>query len=562
VRLPARRLTRRTGRDDGHPTPDQQAGPHRDEGPDLDDRVIVVPPVRVATAEPPAPADDEQASALVRRYRTSGFVGALLIAVGAYGSGWVSLASGIADLPVISTVRSQPALTFTAKLVMIVGVGLLLQAWLRLGNHIRTRRVVHARALNRLAWWWGVPLALSPVLFSRDVFSYIAQSRLAPQGLDPYVYGTGVYDTFFTDGADWMWKTAPAPYGQFWMGLSSVVYWITHAQALGAMLLFRLLAVAGVVLIAIYLPRMATCCGVDPAKAIWLGVLNPLVLLHFVSSAHNDALMVGLLVMGMTLALERRPVLAVVAVALGGAVKAPAFLGLAFVGIAWAGGSRSTFWQRCLRWAESAAIAAGVLVTLWLATGLGFGWISSLGTPGKVWTWLSPTTGLGITTGNLLSWLGFGYHVEGAVEAWRDVGTVLTVIAVLWLILTGHRRSPARGLGIALLTMVVLGPVVQPWYLLWGLVVLAGAGLSRVGTKVTVLVSIGFVVYSVANSGATVPTYVFLQDGIATLVSCAVVLALLAVSKRSRSLLMDDVEREPDQVDVREPLGSTASRAG
>jgi hypothetical protein len=520
--MPGRRLQRRTGRDD--------------------DRVIVVPPARSVDDPAAAPVPEEQASALVRQFRTSGLVGSLLIAVGAFGSGWVSLASGIASLPGISYVRSQPALTFTSRIVVMVGVGVLTQAWLRLGHQIRTRRVRQPKMLNRLGLWWGVPLALSPVLFSRDVFSYIAQSRLLPNGLDPYVYGTGVYDTFFTDGADWMWKTAPAPYGPLWMGLSTVVYWLTHAQAIAALLLFRLLAVAGVVLIAIYLPRLAACCGVDPAKALWLGVLNPLVLLHFVDSAHNDALMVGLMVMGLTLVLEGRPVLGVVLITLGAAVKAPALLALPFVGIAWAGGSRSTFWQRCLRWAESAAIAVGVFVVLQLVTRLGVGWVSSLSTPGKVRTWLSPTTGLGMTTGNLLSWLGFGYRVDGAVDFWRAVGTVLTVAAVLYLVVTGHRRSPVRGLGLALLALVILGPVVQPWYLLWALVILAGAGLSRIETRAAVLASVFFICYSVANSGATVPTYVFLQDGIATLISILVVLALLVASRRSRAVLLDDIE--------------------
>ncbi len=35
--------------------------------------------------------------------------------------------------------------------------------------------------------------------------------------------------------------------------------------------------------------------------------MNPLVLLLFVLSAHNDALMVGMMIAGLTLVLERRP---------------------------------------------------------------------------------------------------------------------------------------------------------------------------------------------------------------------------------------------------------------
>ena len=494
------------------------------------DRVLILP------ADPPV---EESAALLVAQFKWHGFAGSLLIAVGAFGCGWVSQASGIGDAPGLERIRSSPALTFTSKLVVLVGVAVLLEAWLRLGHHVRTHRITMPTLLTRLAWWWSAPLLFAPVLFSRDVYSYIAQSRLLPNGINPYLYGTGVFDTYFTDGADWMWKTAPAPYGPVWMGLSSLVYKSTGAQPIAALVAFRLLAVAGVVLIAVYLPRLARCCGVDPAKAIWLGVLNPLVFLHFVSAAHNDALMLGLLVAGITYGMERRPLLAVLLVTLAGAVKAPALLGLAFTGIAWAG-PQASFARRVRYWLVSAALAAGLFVLLNLATGLDFGWASTLGTPGRVKTWLSPMTGLGMLTGNLADLVGLGYRVEGAVAFWRGVGTVLTVAVVARLALTGHRRSPARGLALALLAVVMLGPVVQPWYLLWPMVALAGAGLTRGQTRTAVLVTTGFVVYSLANSGSTVPTYVFLSDGIAAMVSVAIVVGLLIASRRSRAILLDD----------------------
>ncbi len=509
--------------------------------------MIVVPdPDRPVPAAPAAvtpgagrPRVVEDGASLVQRFAWSGLVGSVLVALGAYAAGWVSLASGIGTLPILGTIRSNPGYTLIGKLVVIVGVALLVQAWLRLGHVVRTRRVRDGARLNRLALWWGLPMAFAPVLFSRDVYSYIAQSRLLPHGLDPYVYGTGVFDSYFTDGADWIWKTSPAPYGPLWMGLSSGVYRLTGAAAIPSLLLFRLLAIAGVVLIALYLPRLARACGVDEAKAVWLGLLNPLIFLHFVSAAHNDALMVGLLVAGMTYAMQRRPLVALVLVTLAGAVKAPALLGLPFVGIAWAGPD-STFWKRVRLWTVSGLVALGVFLVLNLVTGLGFGWLSSLGTPGQVRTWLSPTTALGMTTGNLLDTLGLGYRVDGAVDAWRDVGAVITVLVIAWLVLTGHRRSPARGLGLSLLTLVLLGPVVQTWYLLWGLVILAGAGLTRNGTRAAVLVSVGFTVFAVANAGSTVPTNIFLADGPVTLLSVAVVAALLLGSRYTRRVLLED----------------------
>ena len=495
---------------------------------------------------PPDEVPEEAASALVTMFKWHGFAGAMLMAVGAYGCGWVSQASGIGDAPGLQQIRSSPALTFISKLVVLVGIALFLQAWLRLGHHVRTHRVTGPTALSRLVWWWSAPLLFAPVLFSRDVYSYIAQSRLLPNGINPYLYGTGVFDTYFTDGADWMWKTSPAPYGPLWMGLSSAVYKTTGAQPIAALLEFRLLAMVGVLLIAVYLPRLARCCGVDPAKAIWLGALNPLLFLHFVSAAHNDSLMLGLLIAGITLAMERRPLAALLLVTFAGAIKAPALVGLAFVGIAWAGPD-SSFRRRVKYWSASAVAAGAIFVVLNLATRLDFGWVSSLGTPGKVRTWLSPMTGLGMLTGNLADLVGLGYRVDGAVAFWRGVGAVLSVALVVWLVLTGHRRQPARGLALALFVMVILGPVVQPWYLLWALIALAGAGLSRGQTRAAVLASTGFVVYSIANSGATVPTYVFLSDGIAALISVAIVVGLLIASRRSRNVLLEDARPGPTE---------------
>ncbi|GAA3291391.1 hypothetical protein GCM10020295_08100 [Streptomyces cinereospinus] len=54
-------------------------------------------------------------------------------------------------------------------------------------------------------------------------------------------------------------------------------------------------------------------------------------LLHLVAGAHNDAMMLGLLGVGLVAALGRRPILGAVLVTLAALVKAPAVLGLAAI---------------------------------------------------------------------------------------------------------------------------------------------------------------------------------------------------------------------------------------
>jgi alpha-1,6-mannosyltransferase len=47
------------------------------------------------------------------------------------------------------------------------------------------------------------------------------------------------------------------------------------------------------------------------------------------------------------------------------------------------------------------------------------------------------------------------------------------------LLLNSDRIGTLKALGITLLVFVILGPVVQPWYLSWGLILLAPVALGR-----------------------------------------------------------------------------------
>lgn len=496
-----------------------------------------------SSVPPPAEVTAEESSALLDRFALPGFTGSALIALGALAVGWVAPGSALATTTALDRLRAAPALAFAGKILVIAGVALLLHTWLLLGHHVRTHRVVEPRRLTRLVWWWSAPLVFAPALFSRDVFSYIAQSRLLPNGIDPYLYGTGVFDTWYADGADAMWTEAPAPYGPLWLGASSVVYWVTRAEPTAALLGFRLLALVGVLLVAVYLPRLAERNGADPAKAVWLGTLNPLLLLHFVAAGHNDALMVGLLVMGLTLAMEGRRLAGVVVVALAGAVKVPALVALPFVALTWARAGHAPFPRRLRAWITAGVVTVVTFLGLNLVTRLDFGWLSTLDTPGRVRTWLSASTGLGIVIGEAGRLLGMGQHGEATVTVTRAAATVLSLGVITWLALTADRRSLTRGLGLALLALVALGPVVQPWYLLWAIVPLAATRLRHRDTLAGVLLTVGAGVYSIANTGATVATYGELSDGVAVLLSLGV-LGVLVSTPALRALVVEDVDVE------------------
>ena len=58
-------------------------------------------------------------------------------------------------------------------------------------------------------------------------------------------------------------------------------------------------------------PHLATHLGGQRPVALWLAVLNPLVLIHLIGGVHNEMLMVGLMAAGIALVLERHHVVGI-----------------------------------------------------------------------------------------------------------------------------------------------------------------------------------------------------------------------------------------------------------
>lgn len=468
------------------------------------------------------------------RYALGGFVASVVLAIGSIGVGWLPL-EGLIDQPLVRTMRFEGLAV--SRAAVIVGGALLLQAWLVLGADILGGHVRSLRRLWKVLALWIAPLMLVPPLFSRDVYSYYMQGKLVLAGGDPYTQGVESIPGWFQSGVDVMWRDTPTPYGPVFVALSRGVAAVAGDNPYLAVLLFRLLALGGVVLLAVYVPRLAFHFGIDGSKALWLAVLNPLVLMHFISGVHNDALMVGLMVAGICLVVERRPVLGVMLVTLGAMVKPIGFLALPFVGLIWAG-SQQTVRTRILGWARTAGVAVATYAVLALALGVGFGWIRALTAPGDVLTWLSPTTALGMFTGNVLSWVGLGDHYALTIGFFRAIGMIAAIVIVLRLILKPEGRTAVRSLMLAFLTVVALGPAVQPWYLLWVLPLAAASGLTPKELRVALFLTAGFTLYGLWETSASSDSFFELGDGLAMLAAAACVLIAVTASTRERQLLL------------------------
>jgi hypothetical protein len=188
--------------------------------------------------------------------------------------------------------------------------------------------------------------------------------------------------------------------------------------------------------------------------------------------------MLGLAVAGLYCASVKRPLLGILLVTASIAVKPITLIALPFVGLLWAG-STAGWGRKILCWLATAGLALGLLGLAGLVNGLGFGWVGALDTPGAVWMWFAPV-GL---TGALLSaatdfFGGPGAAVAGVVSL---IGKAVAVGLVLLLVLRPVRNAfgttVLRRTAWAFAAVVLLAPVIQPWYMVWLLVLFGIAGI-------------------------------------------------------------------------------------
>lgn len=327
---------------------------------------------------------------------------------------------------------------------------------------------------------WCVPVFLGPPLLSRDVYSYVAQGELASRGMDPTSHGP-IYlgRGAAMSAADPVWRTNPAPYGPVAIQASKWIVEGSGHDAARAVWGFKIWALLGVAMTAVGVALIAQSYGKSTGVASAVGVANPLVLIHLVGGAHNDAFMIGLLALGLAAVRRDRRWLGVFLLAAATAVKLPAVLGLGFVGWNWHNSPSTPFWRRV----RDAAMVTGVGIALvavscWVV-GIGSGWVTNLKNTGKVTSTFSVMTKLGYVFGDGLHLGGIDIDSEMVMSLFRLVGLAATAILALIVLLRSPRIGLVRSVGLALAAFFFLGPVLWPWYLPAAFALLAAAGIGK-----------------------------------------------------------------------------------
>lgn len=394
--------------------------------------------------------------------------------------GWAALYSHVIGEPAI------------VPLVIAGGV-LLVVAWLLLWEQ---RERLGTAGLLTVAGLWSVPLWLLPPVLSTDAQAYADLGWMIVHGADPYTTGLGTTGSPFAIARVWQGTTSVYPAGALWLygrvvALVGVESWWTVAA-------MRMLVALGFACLVWALPRLAAALHISPRTAIWLGIVNPLVLIHAIGGEHTDILMVGLVAVALAVALL--PFgwwTGAVVVGLAASVKQPALLAAAVIpamatlGTARRGLSPSTtsLMRRAGSIAGATVVAGATFWAVSASTGLGLGWMGATGDPQRTAT-IAPSYLL-TTVVSTVS----GAGRQGTLATLATMTTAGQVVAALvvvlsavrWLVPRDEVRRPVPDAHAAILWLTTasfawaLGfGAFREWYLIFGLALL---GLARPGRR-------------------------------------------------------------------------------
>lgn len=338
---------------------------------------------------------------------------------------------------------------------------------------------VLVRRSRRLAPGWAAAailaahllFALAPPLLSQDAFSYLAYARLdAVHGLDPYRNAAlaAPGDPVFAFAGS---KASPSVYGPVFALITRPLAGLDVPSAFWTIKALTALASLGVVGLVVVLARALDRAPTAAALAVGL---HPLVLVHVVGGAHNEALVVLVILSGMTLWAYGRGVPGVALAAAAVGLKASAGLVAPFLALR-VRGPRA-----------GAALLAALAGTLAIGL-LAFGPDAVL--PSGLLENQASTSSFSVPhrVAEVLGTVGPGgegsYRGPVRVLALLALGAALVGLAAR----TWRGADPVGTAGWATLAVLLASAWLVPWYVLWLVPLAALAGERRLGVATLAL---------------------------------------------------------------------------
>ncbi len=99
--------------------------------------------------------------------------------------------------------------------------------------------------------------------------------------------------------------------------------------------------------------------------------------------------------------------------------------------------------------------------------------------PAKIRVLTTPTVAIGNFVHAVIHVLGVPVSLTVTVSVFEALGGLVGVAGTLWLVYRARETDAVRLLGLALVLIVVSSPIVWPWYLSWGVAILAATSAQR-----------------------------------------------------------------------------------
>lgn len=372
-------------------------------------------------------------------------------------------------------------------LALVCGFGCYYAAWRIASQLAPTRR--------RIMLVFGVAAILSTVLaftyplLSDDMFYGIMGARtFSCYGQNPFATPPSRFphDPFLPYAG---WRDLTMPYGPLWVVISGLVAKISDRGLLATVLAFKALNVGVFLLTTGLLARLLAKRTPRTALAgLILWAWNPLVLVEVASSAHNDIVMISLIVAACTFAAARRPTPALLMLALAVAAKYVAILLVPFFALHFI--HRHANWRAGIR-----ALIPGVglslvaLAALYVPFWVGF---RTFGPLGEAQNYYGSVIAV---ARNLIP------HGDGVLRdtLLRGGALLLYAICFVWLLCRIGRKLTDlfAASHAAILLLLLLWPFFMPWYTLWLVPIAALTGRPRLSRQIIVI------------TGAALATYLF-----------------------------------------------------
>ncbi|WP_315532792.1 alpha-(1-_6)-mannopyranosyltransferase A [Corynebacterium matruchotii] len=405
--------------------------------------------------------------------RKLGLVASLLILLGSFGGGSLQKRNSLLSAANLDFLSFGHGAAFS-NVTLWLGTVLFVVAWVLMGKLV-IDKVVDADYVRRTLCMWLVPLVGAAPIMSRDVYSYLMQGTLLRDGLNAYTQGPASNPNQILFEVSHDWRNTTTPYGPLHLWLGEAVTTVCGDNVTAGVYAFKALAVAGFVAIMWFVPKIAQRLGADPAFALWLGVANPVMVFHLVGGMHNEAMMVGLVTVGLYLVVRQAAYPAV----LGGF-----FAGVALIAVAMALKASAALCLPFVVWlvVNRAGESVGARVRAFLLAGVG-GAVETVAilavitwASGTTWEWIAALAG----NTKVVNPLSFPSLVSGVIgEAGRignpqfpfnDVMVVARAVSLVimavgfvacWWFL---RRKPITGAMWAYLIVFSFNAVTLPWY--------------------------------------------------------------------------------------------------